>query len=237
MDNTSNHAIHIAPEDGVTLRRGSAGVNWYMLLFVVIGTLFAVYWGFVQPTSRQLAKMRRYVASLEKSISELNGQRGTADQTATLLDQLVRQRDANAKASAALAEMSGLHSQLVREGTQLRAATQAVQELVALRNRVSQQVALIEATDQALASINDLHRRICDSASNHEDAQLALGRLDGLTEELVDSIDKLDEASPVVARVDSLHSRLIAAGARTEGARRAQRRPIRPPGRPAVPRR
>ena len=104
LDTSSDNAIKFAMDDDIA-PQGSSSVNWYVLLFAVIITLFVVYWGFVCPTSRQLTKLRRYVTSLEKSIADLNGQRASAEATSSLLEHLVRQGNATADAIAALGEI------------------------------------------------------------------------------------------------------------------------------------
>ena len=219
LESSSNHAICVSPEDGMTSRYGASSVNWYLLLFVVIVTLFAIHWGFVRPTSLQLTKLRRYVTSLEQSIADLNGQRENAATTASLLNELVRQGRATSDAAIALSEMRDLHRQLVHEADQLRSARQALEKLTELRTDVARHVSLIEATRRTLTSIQGLHQQVCRTAIEAEEAQLAVEQLDLLRDGLVESIQKMEEADPLLASVDALHRRLASAADRTRQAR------------------
>jgi hypothetical protein len=219
LENSPHHAIRVAPEEPLSERHGATSVNWYLLLFVVIVTLFAVYWGFVEPTSRQLAKMRRYVTSLEKSIANLNGHQETTAQTVSLLDQLERQAIVTRDAQAALDEMRMLHSQIVQEASQLRSARQALEKLAELRSDLARQVSLVEATDRALNAVSETHYRVCQAVDDAAAVELSVTQLNRLQSGLAASIRKMEDAQPVLNQIDALHSRLTSAADRTRQAR------------------
>lgn len=205
MDTSSNDAIRFAQDD---YYGGRTSTNWYVLLFAVIITLFAVYWGFVRPTSRQLTKLRRYVTSLESSIADLNVQRGNNGEAFSMLEQMVEHEKTTNQATAALRQMRDLHRQIVQEANQLASARQALESLVALRTQVARQSSLIESTDRALGAIDQLNSQLNNSASETEAAELALEKLNVMRDGLIESISRMDDAEPILTRVEELHMRL-----------------------------
>lgn len=215
MDTSSSDAIQFAHEEN----QHSTSPNWYVLLFAVIITLFAVYWGFVRPTSRQLTKLRRYVTSLEASIADLNGQRDTNAATISLLDQMIQQEQATKKAIVALEEMRQLHRQIVTEADQLSSAREALENFVDLRTQVARQSSLIESTSRALSSAEALRNQIVESSNDTHEAKLAVERVDAIRDGLIDSIESLDDAKPILDRVEALQDRLASSAQQTSKAR------------------
>ena len=212
MISSSEDAIRFAQDD----RRSESSTNWYVLLFAVIVTLFSVYWGFVRPTSRQLTKLRRYVTSLESSISELNVQRLNNGQTVSMLEQMVQQEEAVKNATAAVREMRELHRQIVHESEQLATARQALDSLIALRTQVARQSTLIDSTNQALTSLGDLRRQLSDSAAETAEAQAAVEQLSLLRDGLIESISSLEDVQPVITEVEQVQQRIAAVADGTE---------------------
>lgn len=210
MDTSSNDAIRFAHEDNNY--GASSSTNWYVLLFAVIMTLFAVYWGFVRPTSRQLTKLRRYVTSLESSIADLNVQRAKNGDAMSMLEKMVDHERTTNQATAALREMRELHRQVVQESEQLAAATAALNSLGDLRTRVARQSTLIESTERALGSIELLHTQVNDAATETEAAKLALEKVNVLRDGLIEGINQLNDAEPITSRVEELHMQLTSTG-------------------------
>lgn len=215
MDTPSNDAIRFANDESYD---GSSSNNWYIFLFAVIITLFAVYWGFIRPTTRQLTKMRRYVTSLESSIAELNGKRADNQETVSLLDQLIEQNRLTHEASASLAEVRSLHQQIIKEASQLQSAQQALQSLAALRTEVARQSSLIEATQRALANLEELHLDVQRSAGETEVARAAVEELSVVRDGLIESMQQVDATKPLIAGINELHSRLTATSNRATDA-------------------
>ncbi len=214
----TSDAIRFANDDNYNRRSSS---NWYIFLFAVIISLFAVYWGFVRPTSKQLTKMRRYVTSLETSIAELNGQRANNEATMTLLSQMIEQGRMTSEATTALQEVRALHQQIVHEASQLRSAEQALENLAALRTDIARQSSLVDATQRALASLEDLHNDVCQSAGETEEARLAVEKLNVVRDGLVESIEQIGEVDPLITGIDGLHTRLAATSERAVSAQTA----------------
>ena len=214
----TSDAIRIANDDNYSRRSSN---NWYIFLFAVIITLFAVYWGFVRPTSRQLTKMRRYVTSLETSLAELNGQSANNEATMTLLNQLVAQGNKTTEATAALQEVRSLHQQIIHEASQLRSAQQALENLAALRTDVARQSSLVDATKRALSTLEELHNDVCQSAGETEEARLAVEKLNVVRDGLVESIEQIGTVNPLIVGIDGLQTRLAATTDRATSAQTA----------------
>ena len=165
--------------------------TWCAFALGGIVTFLFVYIGIARPAANEMSMMRRQLGTLEQSVWEVAGQKGTADEANDLLAALNEQREQAIAAKESLAEIRELNQQLLVEAERVHSAMAAVSQLGALKDMLLANSDRADQAAEVLSISEDLYHRLASAADTTEIARQTGTELLALREDLVDQSEEV----------------------------------------------
>lgn len=143
---------------------GKGMPNWCSFILGGVLTFLFVYFGVARPAAHEISMMRRQIGTLEQSVWEIAGHKGTAKESTQLLALLNTQRQYVADAKASMREIQDLHRELVAEAEQTKQAFATLKEMVAVNDCLVSNSGRAYEAASVLAVAEDVQIRLANAA-------------------------------------------------------------------------
>ena len=175
--------------------------NWCSFILGGALTFLFVYLGVARPAAHEISMMRRQIGTLEQSVWEVAGHKGTAKETTQLLALLNTQRQYIADAKASMREIQDLHRELAAEAEQTKLAVATLREMVAVNDSLVANSARAYEAASVLAVSEDVQNRLASSADITNSAQRTSQQLLAMGHQLQSSQDDVQQAQDTLSQL------------------------------------
>jgi hypothetical protein len=173
-----------------------------------------------RPLVRELASVRRELASVEKCMQNLVGMKEVAWESSHLLSALQAQKKQLVSARAALGVLSEFRQSVETEAQQTGDAATSLNRISELQKRVVGQSESVVAVEQVLSDIVKLHQRLLLEKQAQEDAVVSLNRVSALHKQVRHAGQDAEVAAVEVQKLGDLRTKVIENSAGVEQAQR-----------------
>jgi hypothetical protein len=196
-------------------------VRWGLLLVVIAMGFLTLDIMLRRPLVRELASVKRDLASVEKSLQELVGVKEVAWESSHLLSALSAQKRQLESARAALGDVRDFRMSVEAEARQTSDAVASLDRIVDLQQRVASQREPAMAVEQVLSDIVKMHERLVSEKQAQDQAVASLNRVSDLYKQVREAGEESDVAAVEVQKLGDLRTKVLENAAGVEQAQRS----------------
>lgn len=195
-------------------------IRWGLLIVGIAVGFLALDVMMRRPLMRELASMKREMASVEGRLHDLVGAKDQAGETNNLLSALIAQKRQFETAKSALSDLREFRQQVELEAQGTGDAAAALDQMVALQKRVAGQRLSVSPVSEVLSEIVRLHEGLVAQQSAQQEAAASLKRVAELHQQMKTLANDAESASVEVAKLGDLRTKVLENSAGVEEAQR-----------------
>ncbi len=195
-------------------------VRWGLMLVGIFIGFLALDIMLRRPLLRELAYVKRELATVEQDMQELIGTTGQAWETSNLLSALNAQKRQVEPARAALADLREFRQSVEMEAQKTSDAVASLNQIIELQQRVSSQRESLSDVEKIWSDVVGLHDRLLAEKEAQQNAVVSLNRVSQLHKQACDTAKDAERAAIEVQKLGDLRTKVLENSAGVEDAQK-----------------